>query len=160
MIAGVLIELEAEVLDKIFSYSIPNNLLDKISVGKRVKVPFGHQIIDGFIMEIKNENNSEYKLKDIIEVIDDVPILNNELMEIGKYISKTCVCKLITAYQAMLPTAYKAKVKNEYKIKKVKYISLNKELDYINEYIENILDINEKLRHTNYPVVDKNKKLL
>ncbi len=29
-----------------------------------------------------------------------------------------------------------------------------------NEYIENILDINEKLRHTNYPVVDKSKKCL
>ena len=137
MIIGVLIELEAEVLDKIFTYKVPNHLLDKIKIGVRVRVPFGNQVLEGFIMQIKDCDDGNYELKDIIDVIDDIQIINEELMQIGKYISKTCVCKLITAYQAMLPTAYKAKIKNDYKIKTIKYIRLNKAIDEINDYINN-----------------------
>ena len=137
---GVLIELEAETLDKIFTYNVPKNLIDKIKLGVRVLVPFGRQTIEGFIVKIYKDTDtviSEFEVKNIISVIDDIQILNEELMNIGKYISDTCICKLITAYQAMLPSAYKAKVKNEYKPKTIKYILLNKDIDTINKYIDN-----------------------
>ena len=41
MIIGVLVELSNKNIDKIFDYSVPDNLKDKIKVGIRVKVPFG-----------------------------------------------------------------------------------------------------------------------
>ena len=137
MIIGVLIELEAEVLDKIFTYRVPNELAHKIKLGVRVRVPFGRQTLEGFIMQIKDENDTNYELKEIIDVIDDIQIINEEMMQIGKYISKTCVCKLITAYQAMLPSAYKAKINNDFKVKTIKYIKLNKDINIIDEYINN-----------------------
>ncbi len=136
MLIGVLIELEAEVLDKIFTYSVPIHLNDKVKLGVRVHVPFGYQKLEGFVVKTNVSNNSDYEIKDIIDVIDDIPIINKELMSIGKYISDTCLCKLITAYQAMLPSAYKAKIKNEFKIKTIKYIKLNKDIVEINQYIE------------------------
>ena len=66
----------------------------------------------------------DIKLKDIIEVIDDNPILNKELLELGKYISKKTMCNLITSYQAMLPTALKAKHGFEVLKKYVTYLKL------------------------------------
>ena len=145
MLIGVLIELEAEVLDKIFTYSVPIHLNDKVKLGVRVHVPFGYQKLEGFVVKTNVSNNSDYEIKDIIDVIDVIPIINKELMSIGKYISDTCLCKLITAYQAMLPSAYKAKIKNEFKIKTIKYIKLNKDIVEINQYIED----NKRAKKTN-----------
>lgn len=104
----VLVELKSKNIDKTFTYSIPNNLIDKVKVGIRVLVPFGKQKLEGFVLNTSNDN-PEYKLKDILEVVDDEPVLNDELLELGKYIRKKTLCNLITSYQAMLPSALKAK---------------------------------------------------
>jgi len=105
----VLVELKSKNIDKTFTYSIPPNLTDYVKVGIRVLVPFGKQKLEGFVLKINNENNCDYQLKDIIEIIDSEPVLNSELLTLGKYISKKTMCNLITAYQAMLPAALKAK---------------------------------------------------
>ena len=97
MVAEVLVEIEK--LDKTFTYLIPSNL--NIQIGIRVLVPFGKQRLEGFVVAIKDEIPSEYKLKEIIEVIDDNPILNNELLKLGKYLSKKTLCTLTSAYQTM-----------------------------------------------------------
>lgn len=104
----VLVELKSKNIDKTFTYSIPTNLLDKVSIGIRVLVPFGKQKLEGFVLKVTDEK-VDYKLKDIIDIIDTEPVLNEELLELGKYISKKTLCNLITSYQAMLPTALKAK---------------------------------------------------
>ena len=108
MYIEVLVELKAKKLDKTFTYSVPKNLEKHISIGKRVTVPFGKQKLEGFIMSINNEFNNEYKTKDIIEIIDEYSVINEEMMNIGKYIKNKTLCTLISAYQTMLPSALKA----------------------------------------------------
>ena len=108
MYINVLVELKAKKLDKTFTYSVPSSLVDKIEVGKRVLVPFGKQKLEGFILSICNESDFSYEVKDIISVIDDSVVINNEMMELGKYIKKKTLCTLISAYQTMLPSALKA----------------------------------------------------
>lgn len=105
----VLVELKSKNIDKTFTYSIPYNLTDLVKVGARVLVPFGKQQLEGFVLKINNTNNFDYDLKEVLEVVDEEPVLNDELLKLGKYISKKTLCNLITAYQAMLPTALKAK---------------------------------------------------
>ena len=120
----VLLELKAKNIDKTFTYHVPSNLEEKIKVGKRVLVNFGKQKLEGFILNINNEEIN-YELKDIIDVIDEDVVLTEELLEIGKYMSKKTLCNLITCYQTMLPKALKAK--NGVKINKkyVSYLILN-----------------------------------
>ena len=55
MIVGVLVELSNKNIDKIFDYNVPVNLQDKIKIGIRVEVPFGRQVLDGFVLEIKDK---------------------------------------------------------------------------------------------------------
>ena len=111
LIADVLVELKAKNIDKTFSYSIPSEM--NVQVGCRVLVPFGKQQLEGFVLKIHNKK-VEYSLKDILKLVDEQPVLNQELLDLGKYISKKTLCNLISAYQTMLPTALKAKKKYRY----------------------------------------------
>ena len=100
MVAEVLIEIEK--LDKTFTYLIPSNL--DIQIGIRVLVPFGNKRLEGFVVNIKDEIPTEYKLKEIINLVDAKPILNKELLKLGNYLSKKTLCTLTSAYQTMLPS--------------------------------------------------------
>lgn len=145
MIVKVLVEIKLGI-DKTFTYNVPSTLIDDVIVGKRVLVPFGKQVIEGFIIEISNDNNREYELKDIIEVIDKEVVINEEMLELGNYMSKITFSSLISCYQTMLPSALKAK--NGFKVN-IKYISYIKLIDksYIptSDASKKILDLlNEK----------------
>ena len=140
MIANVLIEIQK--LDKKFSYLIPDNMNAK--VGIRCLVPFGNRKLEGFIVEIKDKIECDYELKEIISLIDDNPVLNDELLDLGKYISKKTLCTLTSAYQTMLPTALKAKTTNKvnkkyvYFIRKIKdYVSKNENEEIILNMLNN-----------------------
>ncbi len=109
MVADILVELKAKQIDQTFTYLIPDHLKDNIQVGMRVLVPFNRQELEGFVLKIYPEVKQEYSLKTIISLIDLEPILNAELLELGKYISKKTLSNLISCYQAMLPSALKAK---------------------------------------------------
>lgn len=132
MIAEVLVEIKAKNIDKTFSYLIPNELKEKIKVGIRVLVPFGKQKLEGFVLNINGYQKTEYNLKSIISLVDENPVLNEEMLELGKYISKKTLCNLITAYQTMLPSALKAKSKININKKYISYLKLKKDSDISN----------------------------
>lgn len=127
MIAEVLLEIKAEGIDKTFSYRIKDELVDKVKVGVRVLVPFGKQKLEGFVLSLSDSKHLSYEVKDILEVIDDEPILNEEMLKLGEYISKKTLCNLISAYQTMLPKALKAKHDTLVNKKYVSYLKLNKD---------------------------------
>ena len=130
MIVNVLVEISHTNIDKTFDYLVPTHLESKIKVGKRVKVPFGHQTLEGFILGTNKTNHEQ--LKEIIDVIDEDVVLTEELLKLGQYISKTTLSTLISAYQIMLPKALKAKNNTKINKKIVKYIELTTEnLDII-----------------------------
>lgn len=126
MKAQVLVEVNYKSLDQTFTYNIKDDM--KVEVGCRVLVPFGNKMVEGFVLEIGNFEVT-YDVKDIYEVIDTKPVLNNELLKLGKYISGKTMCNLISAYQTMLPSALKAK--NNFKINKKyeTYIMLDMEYE-------------------------------
>ncbi len=121
VVAEVLVEVKAKQINDTFSYNIPDTM--RLEVGKRVLVPFGSRIVEGFVLKIEKKE-VDYSLKDIIEVVDEEVILNQELLELGTYMSKITMCNLITAYQAMLPKALKAKKGTHVPKKEITYIVL------------------------------------
>lgn len=125
----VLVELKAKGIDQTYTYLVPKELEDKIKIGIRVLVPFGRQKLEGFVLSF-NTHKLDYELKNIIEIIDNEPVLNKEMIELGKYISNKTLCNLISAYQTMLPRALKAKAGLEINKKYITFLKLvNK--DYI-----------------------------
>ena len=127
MYIDVLVELKAQNLDKTFTYIVPEKLKEKVKIGVRVYVPFGNQKLEGFVLKIFHDNSSNYNLKEIIGVIDDNPVLNEEMLKLGKYISLKTLSTLISSYQTMLPVALKAHKNIKINKKYEKYIEL---IDY------------------------------
>ena len=144
MYAEVLIEYPTKKIDKYFTYKIPVKLQTLINVGMKVKIPFGTKVINGFVMNIKNEFTEEYELKEVIDIVDKELILNDELMKLGIYIKEKTLCPLISAYQTMLPSSLKIKDNDtNYNLYKT-YIVLNKEKDEIKEYLNNYKKVNKQ----------------
>ncbi len=120
MVADVLVELSHVFIDKTFTYKISS----PVEVGVRVEVPFGKQVLEGFVLRVYPDPLN-IELKSIIRVIDSKPVLNEELLLLGKYIKDETLCSLMSAYQCVLPLAYKAKKKGSVSLKKDKYIKLS-----------------------------------
>lgn len=124
MYARVIVEIGVKNVDKMFTYLVPERFQGDIQVGARVRVPFGYQTLEGFVLELVTCCEEGYDIKEILELVDRVPILNQEMLELGNQISNTTLCSKISAYQVMLPKALKASYKTDIKKKMEKYISL------------------------------------
>src|SRR5574344_849304 len=124
MICEVLVELTHVFIDKTFTYKLTKQQEKDISIGMRVTVPFGKQILEGFVMNIRKDDQ-KLDLKEVIALVDNYAILNKELLDLGKYISTTTLSSLMSSYSAMLPKALKAKQKVNMNIIYDSYITLN-----------------------------------
>ena len=125
MIIKVLVEISHKKIDKTFYYLVNESLKDKIKIGIRVLVPFATMKLEGFVLEVVDNYDDVYDLKEIIDVLDEDVILNKELLELGKYISQTTMSTLISSYQVMLPKALKAKAGSNVSEKIDCYVEIN-----------------------------------
>ncbi len=144
MLASVLIQYSVKSLNKVFDYIVPDELSNIIRVGHKVKVPFASKEVEGFVLEIHNNKDNDLEYKSIIEIQDSDFYLNDELLKLGKYMSNTLLCNLISCYQAMLPKALKASIKTNINKKTETKVSLNKDVDidtYILEHKRNKKEI-------------------
>ncbi len=138
MYVSVLTQIGVKAVDQTFFYHVPKLLENNIKIGVRVRIPFGNMILDGFALGISD--NSSYdnsKIKDIINVIDEEPVLNKEMLLLGKYMSDNLLASLSSCYQVMLPKALKAEVKSNIKIKYDRYLHRIKSIEEIDRYIDN-----------------------
>lgn len=109
-IAKVIVDVPVRSTDRPFDYLIPDSLKLWIEVGSRVAVPFGPRTVQGFVVSLESgETGSVSRMKPIVEVLDLLPPLSPELVELGDWISQRYACRRISALQAMLPTALKGK---------------------------------------------------
>jgi len=106
MYIDVLVEI-ASGKDKTFTYKLKNEM--NVLPGVRVLVPFGRQKLEGFVLNKSEKKDFDYEVKEVIEIIDENPVINTEMIELGKYLSKKTLSPLIMCYQTMLPAGLKAK---------------------------------------------------
>lgn len=134
MVASVIIEYSVKSLNKVFDYLIPNEIINDIKVGHKVIVPFASSEVEGFVLKIHNNINDSIEYRKIIKIQDKDFYLNKELLTLGKYMSNSLLCNLISCYQAMLPKALKASIKTNINKKYISKVSINKLID-IEKYI-------------------------
>lgn len=76
-------------LENIFSYSIPPECEPQIKPGVRVRVPFRNREMIGYIVGQRiMETSSKTKLKPIIQVLDDIPVLSEPILKLTHRISE------------------------------------------------------------------------
>jgi len=74
-------------IDNLFTYKVPEFYKDSIAPGKRVLVSFGKKVSTGIILEVTNFTLLK-RVKDIKSVLDDEPLLAEELIEFCKWIAE------------------------------------------------------------------------
>ena len=110
-IAEVIVDVPVLQTNIPYEFIIPDQLKDDIEVGMRVIVPFGqgNRRVQGFITSIKDESDFKGKLKEIIDIMDLAPVLNDELIKLGEWIAQKSYSFRIMVYQAMLPAVLRAR---------------------------------------------------
>lgn len=106
LIAEVAVEGLVYHIDAPFTYLIPEKF--EVSKGCRVLVPFGNgnRKKQGFVLNIKSrsEIDESIKLKSIVAVLDEVPLLDDEMLSLVTYLKENTFCTLFEAAKAMLPS--------------------------------------------------------
>lgn len=119
----VLIEYSTMKLDRLFSYSYDG--LETINRLCRVIVPFAHKDICGIVVNIIDEYQTEeeyfskkgFELKKIKKVIDEVPLLSEELFSLANEIAEYYYAPKISVLLAMLPPSLKPSLSSQKKPK-------------------------------------------
>ncbi|ULM98643.1 primosomal protein N' [Peribacillus frigoritolerans] len=136
-IASVIVDVPAKQTDREFDYRIPEKWNQVIKPGMRVIVPFGPRMVQGFVTGLKAKSDFA-KLRFIKEPMDLEPIINDELLQLGDWLTKEAMCFKISALQAMLPAAMKAKYEKVIKV-------VEDKKDQIPPSIQNLFGKNDSL---------------
>ena len=104
-------------LGGLFTYAVPQELADEVIPGKRVCVQFGpkryYAALVRSITEVKPDLNT---IKEIISVIDSVPLINELQFRFWEWISHYYLCSLGEVMKAALPASLKMESETCYQI--------------------------------------------
>lgn len=100
---SVAIEYNSLFLNPEYTYLCKD---DSIQKGMRVLVNFNNRDIVGFVTGVDVESDYE-NLKEVQAVLDEKPLLNDELFALADFISRRFVASKIACYKTMLPPALK-----------------------------------------------------
>lgn len=81
IVVNVWVDSGLSHLDGIYSYRCPSELVDKIAIGSRLKVPFNSRYCEALVVEVIETNETIDHFKMIESVLGSVPVANSALIE-------------------------------------------------------------------------------
>lgn len=118
MVCEVIVDITRSEVDRVFDYKTGDL---RIEAGSRVCVPFANRKIEGVVIRLKETSSfPESKLKSVIEVLDDVPALTQETLELVDYVSQKYRVSKAAAIRLFLPSEMR---KGRVSEKTVEYLS-------------------------------------
>ncbi|MGL6105336.1 primosomal protein N' [Romboutsia sp.] len=141
--------------DNLFTYRIPEFLIDDINIGHRVLVPFGkgNKPTEAFVFEITNNLEENIRTKDIVDVLDEKPIFRIEDLELVNWMKNRYLCTYVDCINLIYPKGYKL---NNYKV-----AELSEELLRLNkgEFDNIILNLNENQKSIVDSIIENKGKV-
>ena len=108
------------------SYRAPPPILEKIQLGSLVEVPILRRTEIAIVSEMQVKIDfSPKKLKSILKLVNDLPVLTEELLELARWIASYYQSSLESVFEAMIPSS----IRKGMDVKKLKYLHLLKELN-------------------------------
>lgn len=109
-------------LDGTFTYSVPDTLAPQVRMGVRVVVPLGRSKTYTAMAVRTHNDKPEFDTRDIIQVVDDSPVLPERQLRLWQWISTYYMCALGDVFKAALPAGLKAE--DGYRPKTVRCVTL------------------------------------
>ncbi|MCU0247579.1 MAG: primosomal protein N' [Bryobacter sp.] len=89
-------------LDQPFTYSLPAAIVGRVRPGCRVLVPFGPRSMTGMVLAV-HENPPVQAARDILRLVDDMPVLDAALLDLGRWIAAYYCAPLGEVLRTMAP---------------------------------------------------------
>ena len=109
-------------LEGTFTYSVPDTLAPQVRMGVRVVVPLGRSKTYTAMAVRTHGDKPEFDTRDIIQVVDDSPVLPERQLRLWQWISTYYMCALGDVFKAALPAGLKAE--DGYRPKTVRCVTL------------------------------------
>ena len=105
-----------------FTYSIPNEFSGRVFPGSRVVVSFGKKkIYTGIVFKLHNDSPAGYQAKELLDVLDEHPVVNEHQLKFFQWMSHYYMCSLGEVINAALPAALKLSGES--------FVGINPEID-------------------------------
>ncbi|MBW2063599.1 MAG: primosomal protein N' [Deltaproteobacteria bacterium] len=89
-------------LRETFLYRVPDHLSVKACVGCRVRVPVKNRSVVGYVLEMPEEDEGR-DLKEVQELLDEVPLFNEKLVPLFRWMADYYLCPIGRLIRAALP---------------------------------------------------------
>ncbi len=118
LVAKVAVSSTAYSFDTEYSYAVPSTFTSAAKPGCRVIVPFGkgNRRRIGFITRVYDRDRYNPDLKLMHSVIDDEPLISEEMMKIIFWLRDNTFCTLFEAYKCVVPTGFSYNIVKKYQI--------------------------------------------
>ncbi|MEX0716516.1 MAG: primosomal protein N' [Planctomycetaceae bacterium] len=96
-------------LETIYHYLVPDSLRELLAPGQRVKAPFGRgdRGTIGFCVGVGPVPDTSRKLKEIAEVLDREPLLDERMLELTRWIAEHYLCGWGQVLDSVIPAGVK-----------------------------------------------------
>ncbi len=121
LLAGVALDAAAFSYDRLYTYRIPYDSGTAVQPGMRVLVPFGagNRLRVGMVLTVSAgepaaAGERTVSLKPLHDVLDDAPVLTDELMMLVRHLHDTTFCTWYEAVRAVLPGGLQLRLAEQY----------------------------------------------
>ncbi len=83
-------------------YAVPEGLMDRVGVGSRVRVPFREKSALATVVAVTEQSEAK-GIRPIEALVGETPILSEQLLELGRWISGYYCCPIETVMRSLLP---------------------------------------------------------
>lgn len=103
--AEVVVDVKTRETDRPYQYRVPPDMRERLVPGMRVLVPFGPRRVEGYVVGLSARTEmAEAKVKSVLRLLDDVPLLTAEMIELSAWMCERYLCTRLQAIQALLPS--------------------------------------------------------
>jgi primosomal protein N' (replication factor Y) len=92
----------------LFTYRVPREYAESIRIGARIIVQFGKtKVVTAVVAHLHNKPPEKYQAKYVLELLDDVPLVTPQQIELFRWISEYYMCTIGEVLNIALPSGLK-----------------------------------------------------
>lgn len=117
-LAAVLVDLVTAATNKTFTYSVPESLNGQVRCGTKVRIPFGHRVLTGYVVPETAEPVENVRP---ISAILGQDQFSEDAWELARFVANRYLCHLVEALHLVLPPGSSTNLSLE---RRIEYVDL------------------------------------
>ena len=153
--AKVIVKNNSRYTDNLFTYKVPEFLVDDLQIGHRVLVPFGkgNKPIEAYVFLITEKVEDNIDFKEIFDTLDEYPIFKEEDISLIKWMKNRYLCTYMDCILLLHPKGFK--------VDSFKEISLSKEMESLDDkdFYDKIYSLSENRQFIIKKIIENKNKI-